>query len=165
MGESSGTRVPFTIFQEVDVKIASMFGKNPSLHACALMLAASTAAFGADKPVDIGRFEYEGACAGCHGLSGKGDGPMAEQLKSRTPDITILARNNNGIFPYDRVYQTIDGTREVKAHGSREMPIWGRAFRAQSSLFFDTFPGSNTESAARSRLLALTEYIYRLQGK
>ena len=147
------------------MNIASARQKISCAHAFALILAASTVSFGADKPTDVGRYEYEGACAGCHGLSGKGNGPVAEQLKSRTPDITTLARNNNGIFPFDRVYQTIEGTVEVKAHGTREMPIWGRVFRAQSSLFYDTYPGDNTESAARSRILALTEYVYRLQGK
>lgn len=130
-----------------------------------LMVAASTMTVAADKPTDVGRYEYEGACAVCHGLSGKGDGPMAGQLTSRMPDLTTLAKANKGIFPFDRVYQTIDGAIVVKAHGTREMPIWGRVFRMQSSLFFDAYPAQNTESAARSRMLALTEYLYRLQGK
>jgi hypothetical protein len=32
-------------------------------------------------------------------------------------------------------------------------------------MFFETYPAQNTESAARSRILALTEYLYRMQGK
>jgi len=130
-----------------------------------VMIGASTVALAADKPVDVGRFEYEGACASCHGLGGKGDGPVAGQLTSRTPDLTVLARNNNGVFPFDRIYQVIDGRVEVKAHGPRNMPVWGRVFRMQSSLFFDSYPVQDTESSARSRILALTEYVYRLQGK
>lgn len=120
----------------------------------------------ADKFVDVGKGEYNAACASCHGLQGLGDGPAADQMKAKMPDITGLAKTNNGVFPFDRVYQIIDGRQEIKAHGSREMPIWGTAFRRQSSLYFDTYPAlADPESAARSRILALTEYVYRLQRK
>jgi mono/diheme cytochrome c family protein len=146
------------------MKFSTAFRK--SAGACAAMLiGTSMTAVAADKPTDVGKFEYEGACAVCHGVSGKGDGPVASQLTSRMPDLTVLARNNRGVFPFDRVYQVIDGRVEVKTHGTRDMPIWGRAFRMQSSVFFDSFPTTDPESSARSRILALTEYLYRLQGK
>jgi mono/diheme cytochrome c family protein len=29
------------------------------------------------KPVDLGKAEYEGRCATCHGMTGKGGGPTA----------------------------------------------------------------------------------------
>jgi hypothetical protein len=45
------------------------------------------------------------------------------------------------------------------------MPVWGNNFRAQSSVYFNDYPSSDPESSARSRILALTEYLYRLQGK
>jgi mono/diheme cytochrome c family protein len=118
-----------------------------------------------ETKIDVGKFEYEGSCAVCHGLTGKGGGPMAAQLKTQTPDITVLARKNGGVFPFDRVYQIIDGRQMLEAHGSREMPIWGRAFRLQSSVFFDSRVPHDSESSARSRILALTEYVYRLQGR
>lgn len=119
----------------------------------------------AEPLVDVGKLEYEGACAVCHGLGGAGNGPMVAQLTKPVPDLTVLARNNGGVFPFDRVYQVIDGRQEVKSHGSREMPVWGRGFRKQSSGYFDSYPARDTESPARSRILALTEYVYRLQGK
>jgi len=96
---------------------------------------------------------------------GKGDGPLRSQLVSRVPDLTVLARSNNGVFPFDRVYQIIDGRQEIKAHGPRDMPVWGRGFNMQSSIFFENYPPYDTESNARSRMLALTEYLYRLQAK
>ena len=137
--------------------------------ALALFLAAGLplSAWAADAAakIDVGQFEYEGSCAVCHGLTGKGGGPMASQLKTPTPDITVLARNNKGVFPFDRVYQIIDGRQMLEAHGSREMPIWGRAFRLQSSVFFDSRVPHDSASSPRSRILALTEYVYRLQGK
>ena len=42
---------------------------------------------------------YGELCAVCHGKSGKGDGPAAGALKKSTPDLTVLASNNGGIFP------------------------------------------------------------------
>lgn len=119
----------------------------------------------AAEQLDVGKNEYDGACAVCHGYTGKGDGPLKSQLVNRVPDLTMLAKNSNGIFPFDRVYHIIDGRQEVKTHGPREMPVWGRHFNMQSSIYFENYPMQDTESAARSRILALTEYLYRLQAK
>jgi len=130
-----------------------------------LLTALGGMALAADKVVDVGKGEYNAACASCHGLQGLGDGPAADQMKVKTPDITGLAKANNGVFPFDRVYQIIDGRQEVKAHGLREMPIWGLAFRRQTSGYFENYPATDSESGARSRILALTEYVYRLQRK
>jgi mono/diheme cytochrome c family protein len=128
-----------------------------------ILISLSANAVAADK-LDIGKSEYDAACAVCHGLSGKGDdGPLKSLLARPVPNLTILAKNNKGVFPFDRVYQIIDGRQEIKAHGPREMPIWGRAFNNQSSIYFENYSPQDSESAARSRILALTEYLYRLQ--
>lgn len=130
----------------------------------ALLFGYSATAFAADN-LDVGKMEYEGECAVCHGLTGKGNGPLKTQLVNQVPDLTLLARNNKGVFPFDRVYQIIDGRQETKTHGPRDMPVWGRAFNLQSSIYFESYPKQDSESAARSRILALTEYLYRLQAK
>jgi hypothetical protein len=117
-----------------------------------------------DSKLDIGKMEYDSACAVCHGLTGKGDdGPLKSLFARPVPNLTVLANNNKGVFPFDRVYQIIDGRQEVKAHGPRDMPVWGRAFSMQSSLYFENYPPQDSQSAARSRILAVTEYLYRLQ--
>jgi mono/diheme cytochrome c family protein len=136
-----------------------------ALAQLAFLTLGASAALAADKPLDVGKGEYDAACAVCHGLQGKGDGPMTSQLTVRVPDVTVLAKNNGGVFPFDRVYQVIDGRKEVKAHGTHDMPVWGAAFNRQTSIFFQNYPAHDPESAARSRILALTEYLYRLQGK
>jgi hypothetical protein len=130
----------------------------------AMLIGSSVSALAAE-PIDVGRIQYEVTCAPCHGLKGKGDGPMKSQLVSKLPDLTVLARNNNGVFPFDKVYQIIDGRREIPAHGTREMPVWGRAFNLSSSIYFENYPPYDIESNVRSRILALTEYLYRLQGQ
>ena len=61
------------------------------------------------KTFDRGKYEYETNCAVCHGLSGKGDGPFAGQLQTAAvvSDLTELSKKNNGVFPFQRVYEII----------------------------------------------------------
>jgi len=71
---------------------------------------------------------FRAYCAPCHGLDAKGRGPAAPTLKTKVPDLTMLARNNGGQFPSNRVRRTILGDEVRMSHGSREMPIWGPIF-------------------------------------
>lgn len=112
---------------------------------------------------DLGKQEYDANCAVCHGLKGKGDGSYGELLKTRASDLTVLSKNNGGVFPVARVYDVIDGRQAVKAHGERDMPIWGRAFIAEAGDHW-VLPG-DSEALARARILALIEYISRIQVK
>lgn len=67
-------------------------------------------------------------CASCHGPDGKGNGPAASALKSKVPDLTLLAQRNGGTFPAAQVRKMVIGDSTFSAHGSREMPIWGPIF-------------------------------------
>jgi mono/diheme cytochrome c family protein len=71
---------------------------------------------------------FRAYCASCHGLDAKGRGPAAQSLRTRVPDLTILARSNGGQFPSARVRRTVSGDDVRASHGSREMPIWGPIF-------------------------------------
>jgi mono/diheme cytochrome c family protein len=149
------------------MKIFRKLRTNSATYIGITLISLSANAFALDRSdikLDIGKMEYDSACAVCHGLTGKGDGPLKSQLTKPVPDLTVLAKNNKGIFPFDRIYQIIDGRQEVKAHGPREMPVWGRAFNTETSIYFDNYPPQDSESAVRSRILALTEYLYRLQN-
>lgn len=112
--------------------------------------------------IDLGKQEYQAKCALCHGDEGKGDGPYQGQLSHTVPDLTTLARRNGGVFPFQKTYEIIDGRAELKAHGMREMPIWGERYRAES---FGTSDTHVPESYVRARILALNEYLYRLQAR
>jgi len=113
---------------------------------------------------DSGRWEYDTHCAVCHGLKGKGNGPYAGSTKQAVTDLTTLAKSNNGVFPFQRVYESIDGTKVLEAHGPRDMPIWGRDYSAFLAERYRDAPYI-PEALIRARILALTEYVYRLQEK
>lgn len=114
--------------------------------------------------LDIGKREYGESCAACHGANGKGGGSFAQALQLTVPDLTLLARNNGGVFPVARVYEVIDGREDVKAHGTREMPIWGKHFSARATPEYDDYPHV-AESFTRARILAVIDYLYRIQAK
>lgn len=109
-----------------------------------------------------GRTEYLVHCASCHGMDGKGAGPVAEFLKQRPTNLTLLAKNNGGTFPEKRLYDVIDGTAIVGAHGTREMPVWGEVFARQAS---NTFNRAETEREVRGRITRLIDYLKSMQKK
>ena len=106
-------------------------------------------ALGWAQEVDVGKTEFLSSCAACHGADGKGNGPMSAELKVAPPNLTVLAKKNNGVFPVSAVYEMIDGRHPVAAHGTRDMPIWGLRY----------IPSS------QGRILALVDYLSRIQEK
>jgi mono/diheme cytochrome c family protein len=131
----------------------------------ALLVGGSGLSFAAEKgeKTDRGKKEYDGNCAICHGAAGKGDGPYREFI-SKIPDLTVLAKNNKGVFPINRVYEIVDGRQQVKAHGTRDMPIWGREYSiAAAAQYRDV--DYDQEAFVRTRILSLIDYLYRIQAK
>ena len=38
-------------------------------------------------------------CSSCHGQDGRGSGSVSEFLKVKVPDLTLLKKNNKGVYP------------------------------------------------------------------
>jgi mono/diheme cytochrome c family protein len=112
----------------------------------------------------LGQREYQNSCAVCHGAGGKGDGSYGGLLGTRVPDLTLMQKNNGGVFPFTRVFETIDGGVVVKAHGSREMPIWGNRYRVEAAGYYVDVP-YDERAFVQARILALVEYLSTLQVK
>jgi mono/diheme cytochrome c family protein len=117
------------------------------------------------QPADIGKYEYALNCAVCHGVSGKGDGKLVAFLNRRPTDLTIIQKNNKGVFPFDRLYEVIDGRIAVGPHGPREMPIFGRDYSQEAGEYHGIVIPKDIESYVRGRIVALIGYIYSLQEK
>ena len=113
--------------------------------------------------------EYRVSCATCHGEGGGGNGPVAAQLKVKPADLTQLAKHNHGAFPFLKVYETIDGRVQVKAHGTREMPVWGDRYQVELQQKFkagDDIAGkAQIETVIRARILELIFYLQTIQQK
>ena len=114
--------------------------------------------------MDLGKSEYDAKCAACHGLSGKGEGSFGEIMKIKTPDLTTIAKRNGGVFPVDRVKMTIDGRDTPRAHGTGDMPIWGSRYSREATPRNDDYR-YDAEAFVQVRVLALVDYLYRLQAR
>ncbi|MCT4372144.1 cytochrome c [Yangia mangrovi] len=79
------------------------------------------------QDADRGAALYTEHCATCHGLDGRGDGPMAGVLMIKPVNLTELAAANGGSFPLERVVKRIDGRDPLVSHGS-PMPVYGQFF-------------------------------------
>ena len=141
----------------------------------AAAIAAITIASGGQtvaEVLDPGKAEYHSSCAPCHGSDGKGTGPVSAGLKVPPPDLTVLAKKNNGVFPFNSVYEIIDGRKTIIAHGTRDMPIWGDRYTPEPSKALIPRPSENIlslfyhpEAVVRMRILAVIDYLNRIQEK
>ena len=71
---------------------------------------------------------YINYCASCHGVDGRGNGPAAAALRIPPTDLTVLSRNNHGVFPEAHIVTVLQYGAEFPSHGSAEMPVWGPIF-------------------------------------
>lgn len=120
--------------------------------------------------LSMGEFEFQNSCATCHGASGKGDGPAAQFfLGGVAPDLTALQKNNGGVFPVQRIYDVIEGSRDmiVPSHGSRAMPMWGQRYmqRTEEGPSYDPLTDEQKEIYVRTRILSLIEYLSTIQAQ
>jgi mono/diheme cytochrome c family protein len=130
----------------------------------AILAVGSLPAFAQKAKLDPGKQAYELQCAVCHGIDAKGNGFYTASLKVPPPDLTTLSKRNGGVFPVDRVTKVIDGRTEIAAHGSRDMPIWGRRWGASAAEYYVDVP-YDQEVYIRLRVISIIDYLNRLQQK
>jgi mono/diheme cytochrome c family protein len=121
-----------------------------------LSLAASNGWTAASPADPQGSALYRTYCASCHGVSGRGDGPAAGDLRRQPSDLAQFARRNGGTFPTAKLQRIVDG-RDVRAHGSSEMPVWGDAFKRSE--------GGLSEEAVAARIAAIVRYLELMQER
>ncbi len=105
---------------------------------------------------DAGRIQFLSNCAVCHGAEAGGDGPLSSFLKTPPADLRGLSKRAGGEFPFERVYDVIDGRAPVGGHGTRDMPAWGAAWK-------DVGPSGYSETYVRGRILEIILYLRAIQ--
>src|SRR5215467_5585967 len=97
---------------------------------------------------------FHAYCSPCHGRDGTGNGPVAPALKKAPPDLTTIMARHNGVFPRGEIRAFIaNGSPDIPAHGSSEMPVWGPTLHALDS----------SDRAADVRLANIVEYLKSIQ--
>jgi mono/diheme cytochrome c family protein len=92
----------------------------------AVLLVTACASAPETSPAQMSGAEmYQQLCSSCHGVGGRGDGPVSSLIKIGVPDLTRLTAHEGGEFPTEDVRRTIDGRWDRRAHGARDMPVWG----------------------------------------
>jgi mono/diheme cytochrome c family protein len=109
-------------------------------------------------PANDGKQMYVSYCAPCHGVDGRGQGPVAVALKRQPANLSILTKNNGGKFPANHVISVLQFGTTNPSHGTAQMPVWGPAFGAMDS--------SISQSDMRAlRIRNLSYYLQSLQQK
>jgi mono/diheme cytochrome c family protein len=114
-------------------------------------------AWSADYAAMSGEELYGRFCASCHGLQGRGDGPVASSLRVEVPDLTLTARRGRDADPRDRIVRIIDGRYIIGAHGTRLMPVWGEDLARLE------IGNPDAERSAQTIIRRLADYVIGLQ--
>ncbi|MEW6126456.1 MAG: cytochrome c [Acidobacteriota bacterium] len=125
-----------------------------SITAGWLLLVGNAQASNKDAYVDKGKRLFSQYCASCHGVDGKGQGPVAGSLKTAPADLTAIQKKGEK-FPFTHIAVLIDGEktdRSIEAHGTGKMPVWGTVFRQSRGLQKESY------------IYALTKYIESIQA-
>lgn len=105
-----------------------------------------------------GEDDFKQYCASCHGVSGRGDGPVSASLKNSPVDLTKLAAVNGGSFPKKHVTDVVQGNKDYdkrfRTHGPSDMPVWG-------NIILDDSDGRS--SIASARINNIVNYIESIQ--
>jgi len=108
-----------------------------------------------------GKAEYDKYCASCHGADGKGQGKMTYVVPGvNPPDLTLLSRNNGGVFPRDAATESIDGRRKIASHERLMMPFWGVTMQEPGKEFTP-----ESEAAVKARINRVVDYLESMQRK
>ena len=103
----------------------------------------------------LGKHLFRSFCASCHGQEAMGDGSIADMLRVPPSDLTKLAAENGGEFPFQRSVAIIDGREKVKGHGTSDMPAWGDAFAEIS----------DSDEQVQAKIHQLVHFIWSIQAE
>jgi len=129
------------------------------LIALALLIAAPAHRSPGEESGHPAKATYLRYCSACHGESGKGDGVVAHLMRPKPTDLTKLAKQNKGEFPYAQIMRVIDGRGGVPAHGDPDMPVWGEIFQLEDGMTL------STQTRVRGKVMLIVDYLVSIQEK
>jgi mono/diheme cytochrome c family protein len=100
---------------------------------------------------------YQTYCSSCHGLTGRGDGPVEPLIRGGVPDLTRISARREGKFPAEEIRRIIDGREPFIAHGTAQMPVWGFEFYSQDG------DAERARAQADRMMGRLVEYLETIQ--
>jgi mono/diheme cytochrome c family protein len=102
--------------------------------------------------------DYLKNCARCHGADGRGQHVVSPGVKAA--DLTLLSKENGGVFPFQDVEDAIDGRKVFPSHERLDMPFWGVDWQ---ELGKEKTPES--EARVKARIDAVVHYLESIQQK
>ena len=109
-------------------------------------------------PASSGKQMYVSYCAPCHGVDGRGQGPVASALKKQPADLALLSKNNGGKFPSAHIMSVLKFGADNPSHGTAQMPVWGPMLGQMDA--------TNAENnVSLLRISNLSQYLQTLQTK
>ena len=79
---------------------------------------------------------------------------MASVLTTPPANLRHLSERYGNPLPEDQIARYIDGRADVKAHGPRDMPVWGKRFYSE---------GQGNERQVRDMIAKLVAYLQSIQ--
>jgi len=107
--------------------------------------------------VNPGQDAFLQYCASCHGPNADGKGPLAAELRRPPADLTRLTERFGTPLRTRQVLDRVDGRDMARAHGSSDMPVWGRKLASNAPRT------QGTEAQTRGTLLIIIDWLATIQ--
>jgi hypothetical protein len=125
--------------------------------ALVVLLALAAAGCRQASQAELGAVQYRRYCASCHGEIGA-DGVVTGRTPD-APDLTALSARFGSPLRRDELASFIDGRRDVGAHGTRDMPVWG-------ARLYESYPQTpGTEAVRGGTVDLLVDYLESAQRR
>jgi mono/diheme cytochrome c family protein len=129
-----------------------------SMLSLAAIVSASQPALSANDDVTEGHHYFVQYCASCHGQDGLADGPVAKSLLRQPANLRTLGDKYGMPLPAHRIAQLIDGRDTIRAHGTRDMPVWGERL-------YEVGQGKKGETGIGDVIAKIIAYLGTIQDR
>lgn len=109
---------------------------------------------------DVGKVLYVQNCVSCHGVDGRGNGPVAASMATPPADLTRIAARRDGVWPLLEVMAILDGYNR-NTLPREDMPVF-ESFLDNEMSEFDT--GNGVMTLVPTKLIEIVYYLESIQN-